>query len=139
MTDISTSVCRPSVRKQPSRAKKSELEEGFKESRLMDFLKRTRKDVLRLQIEHKDLIWSIDASFAVHEDKRSHTGAVLLLGKGSVQSFSMKQKVNTRSSTEAELVGVDDMMSQVLWTILFLEAQHYKFRKVIIHQDKAGG
>ena len=47
-------------------------------------------------------------------------GAVLLMGRGAIQLFSMKQKVNTRSLMEAELVGVDDMMSQVLWTILFL-------------------
>ena len=90
---------------------------------------------MRIRIEHEDLIWSVDAAFAVHDDKRSHTGAVLLMGRGAIQSFSMKQKVNTRSSTEAELVGVDDMMSQILWTRLFLQEQQYEFGKVVIHQD----
>ena len=28
------------------------------------------------------LTWSVDASFAVHQDMRSHTGAALSMGKG---------------------------------------------------------
>ena len=35
---------------------------------------------------------------------RSHTGATMTLGKGIPFSISRKQKINTRSSTEAELV-----------------------------------
>ena len=54
---------------------------------------------------------------------------------GSVQSISSKQKLNTRSSTEAELVRVDDVATLVLWTKLFLEAQGYEIEKNIIYQD----
>eukprot|EP00980_Cylindrotheca_fusiformis_P022667 scaffold9546_cov59-Cylindrotheca_fusiformis.AAC.1 len=36
------------------------------------------------------------------------TGAVMTWGDGAVQTISRRQKLNTRSSTEAELVGVDD-------------------------------
>ena len=62
--------------------------------------------------------WSIDASFAVHGDMRSHTGGCGTLGGGAFYALSSKQKLNTRSSTEAQLVGVDDMMGKVLWTRL---------------------
>ena len=55
--------------------------------------------------------WCIDASFAVHDNMRSHAGAVMTLGKGAALSPSTKQKLNTKSSTEAELVGVDDTMT----------------------------
>jgi len=34
-----------------------------------------------------------------------------------------KQKLNTKISTEAELVGIDDAMGQVLWMQHFLAAQ----------------
>jgi hypothetical protein len=61
------------------------------------------------------LTWPVDASFAVHKDMRSHTGAVLTLGQGALMSMSIKQKINTKSSTEAELVGVDDAMNFVEW------------------------
>jgi hypothetical protein len=67
--------------------------------------------------------WSVDASFAVHKDMRSHTGAVLTLGQGALMSMSLKQKINTKSSTEAELVGVDDAMNFVEWIQLFVEEQ----------------
>ncbi|KAG7345085.1 reverse transcriptase RNA-dependent DNA polymerase [Nitzschia inconspicua] len=54
----------------------------------------------------RNIRWWVDASYAVHPDMRSHTGATMTLGKGSVYSMSTRQKLNTRSSTEAELVGV---------------------------------
>jgi hypothetical protein len=69
------------------------------------------------------LKWSVDASIAVHKDMRSHTGAVLTMGQGALMSMSIKQKINTKSSTEAELVGVDDAMNFVEWIQLFAEQQ----------------
>ena len=57
------------------------------------------------------------------------------LGKGSVYSMSRKQKLNTRSSTEAELVGVDDGITLVLWTRLFLMHQGIHLRDNVVYQD----
>ena len=57
------------------------------------------------------------------------------LGKGVIYGTSTRQKLNTRSSTEAELVAVDDCMSQVLWTRYFLAAQGYDINDCIVHQD----
>ena len=58
--------------------------------------------------------WWVDGSFAVHPDFKSHDGATMSMGKGPVYSTSTRQKLNTKSSTEAELVSVDDVMPQVL-------------------------
>ena len=69
------------------------------------------------------LTWNIDASFAVHPDCKSHIGACLPLGHSSILSISVKQKINTKSSTKAELVGVDDAMTFVIWTKHFFESQ----------------
>ena len=57
------------------------------------------------------------------------------MGKGSVYSSSIKQKLNTKSSTESELVAADDNMPQLLWTKYFLEAQGYKVNKSLLYQD----
>ena len=46
-------------------------------------------------------------------------------------SRSTNQKVNSRSSTEAELIVMDDVIAKVLWTKLFLEAQGYKINKIL--------
>jgi hypothetical protein len=40
----------------------------------------------------------------------SHTGGGLTMGRGFQIISAAKQKLNTRSSTESELVSVDDMM-----------------------------
>jgi hypothetical protein len=46
-----------------------------------------------------------------------------------------KQKINTRSSTESELVGEDDTMPGVMWTRYFMEAQGHDIEKHILLQD----
>ena len=66
-----------------------------------------------------NMVWSIDASFAVHMDMKSHTGYCLTLGTGAPISGSQSQKINTRSSTESELVGVDIVISYVKRTSLY--------------------
>ena len=50
-------------------------------------------------------------------------------------TMSRKQKLNTRSSTEAELVGADDASQLILWTKLFLEEQGYQVTDNILYQD----
>jgi len=37
--------------------------------------------------------------------------------------------------TDAELIGVDDAVTQILWTKLFMEAQGYPIEKNIVYQD----
>jgi hypothetical protein len=43
--------------------------------------------------------------------------------------------MNVRSSTEGELVAVDDAATMIWWTKLFLEAQGYEVEKNIVYQD----
>jgi hypothetical protein len=99
--------------------------------RLMHYLNGSTDEVLFLAADDLHVVkWYVDASFAVHEDFRSHTGGTMSYGTGVPISISRKQKLNTKSSTEAELVGVDDATTLILWTKLFLEAQghHISFK-----------
>ena len=66
---------------------------------------------------------------------RSHSGIIMMLGKGALYSSSCKQKLKTKSSTEAELVGIDDAMGQVLWTEHFLAVQGEYVPTTTIYQD----
>ena len=59
----------------------------------------------------------------------------MTFGRGAVQSLSRKQKLNTRSSTDSEVVGFDDAATMILWTKLFMEAQGYKIERNIVYQD----
>jgi hypothetical protein len=106
--------------------------------RLMKYLNGTKNKRLTLSAGNLRCIkWYVDASFAFHPDLKSHTGATVLFedGKGVVQSVSRKQKLNTKSSTEAELIGVNYISVMILWTKWFLEAHGYDMEKNIWYQD----
>ena len=66
---------------------------------------------------------------------KSHTGSIFTMGKGAIVSDSTKQKVNSRSSTEAELNAIDDEIPKVVWSKRFMEAQGYPVECLIIYQD----
>ena len=82
--------------------------------RLIGYLKRTIKLPLILRADGVNLIkWWVDASYAAHDNMRGHTGGTMSMvkdGCGSIISISNKKKLNTKISTEAELIGEDDAM-----------------------------
>ena len=77
----------------------------------------------------------VDASYAVHPDMKSHTGGVMSFGTGGLICKSSKQKLNTKSSTEAEVVGASDYLPNTLWVKMFMEAQGYNILENYFEQD----
>ena len=62
-------------------------------------------------------LWTwVDASYALHRDMKSHTGRIMSLGLRGIAQKSTKHKLNTISSTEAELVGDSDYLLNVTWS-----------------------
>ena len=57
------------------------------------------------------------------------------LGQGTVSAMSSKQKIDTRSSTEAELAGVNQPLPMILWSKLFCNAQGMNMTDNMLHQD----
>ena len=103
---------------------------------MTQYMRLTRELVLRLGADNlTTLHWWVDGSCAIHDDMKGHTGGALSMGKGVIYGTSTRQKLNTRSSTEEELVAVDDCMAQVLWTKYFLAAQGYETSAHVILQD----
>ena len=60
---------------------------------------------------------------------------MMSFGIGALHTKSTKQKLNTKSSTEAELVGVSEYLPYHIWLINFLEYQGYKVKKKLLFQD----
>ena len=58
--------------------------------------------------------WCVDAAYGVHWDCKDHTGTLMSMEKGAVLSFSRGQKLNAGSSTEAEIVAVDEGITKPL-------------------------
>ncbi|KAL7460772.1 hypothetical protein ACHAXS_001216 [Conticribra weissflogii] len=48
------------------------------------------------------------------------------LGKGTIPAGAKKQKINTKSTTKSEIMGVDDFSGQILWTNYFMKMHGYK-------------
>lgn len=78
----------------------------------------------------------VDASFAIHNDGKSHSGIVIFVGGVEVFCASRKQKCVSKSLIEAELV----VLSDNLWFIeLFHELISFitnsKIETPLIYQD----
>jgi hypothetical protein len=112
-------------------------EDDYKKlKRMLQFIGATKDDYLTLLASRlHNVRWWVDPAYAVHHDMKSHTGGALSFGRGVIYGTSKGQKLNTKSSTKAELVGTDDVTPQILWTLFFLEAQGHKIEDNILYQD----
>ena len=104
--------------------------------RVLQYLKGTMYLKLTLTVDSLNTIrWWVDASYGVHADLKGHTGMMMSLGKGATMSFSRGQKLNCRSSTEAEIIGIDDAIPDIMWGKYFIEAQGYGVTSNVLLQD----
>ena len=77
----------------------------------------------------------VDAAFCPHDDGKSQTGLVIMLGHCLICARSSKQKMNAKDSTEAELIALSDKTQDILWCCDFLQEQGYNMEAPTIHQD----
>ena len=104
--------------------------------RLLEYLNGTLELPLILGATDLSTLYTwVDASYATHHDMRSHTGGVVSFGIGGVLCKSSKQKLNTKSSTEAELIGVSDYLPNTLWVMNFMKSQGYPILSSYLAQD----
>ena len=118
------------------RIEKAHKDDWKKLVRVLAYLKGTLD--LRLCLGAADTTvveWWADSSFAVHHDLRSHTGTLGSLGQRAFYSSSKAQKLNTTSSTVAEVVAAAEVVPQMLWTTSYLKHQGCEIDKAVLHQD----
>ena len=126
----------PAVAYLCTRATKSTTRDWKKLKRVLSYMKDTADDKRIIGANSvNDIFTWIDAAHAVHENMRSQTGGCMSMGWGVFHARSGKQKINTKSSTESELVGTSDYLPYDIWAIMFLMAQGYKIVKNILFQD----
>ena len=119
-----------------SRVSNPDQDDYMKLGKVIKYLESTLHLTLRLQADETNLLqWWVDVAYATHPDMKGHTGATFTMGHGSIYSNSLKQKLVARSSTEAELIGVHDILPQILWTHNFLMSQGYPVQKNVVYQD----
>ncbi|CAJ1950718.1 unnamed protein product [Cylindrotheca closterium] len=119
-----------------TRVSRPDEDDYAKLARCIKYLRATKYMPLTIELGDEFIMqWWVDASFAVHNDMKSHTGAVLTMGKGAIIAISTKQKINTDSSTVAELVGVHDALPMIMWSRYFIASQGHTVVDNVIHQD----
>jgi hypothetical protein len=77
----------------------------------------------------------VDASHGVHRDYKGHTGGLVTLGAGPVNVDSSKQRLNSKSSSETEVIAQSDYLSEVVWVRDFLMEQGYDVGPATFYQD----
>jgi hypothetical protein len=119
-----------------TRVKEPDVDDWRKLCHLVEYLRSTRELPLTLAADGTGVLsWYVDASFAVHPDMKGHSGGAMTMGTGFPLDKSTKHRLNTRSSTESEIVAVDDLIPQILWVRLFLKAQGFTVSDNILYQD----
>ena len=119
-----------------TRVSKSNEKDWAKLKRCLCFLKGTFDDLRTMGADNlRELHVWIDASHAVHENMRGHTGGSMSMGTGTLHNKSSKQKLNTRSTTESEVVGVSEYLPYDIWQVNFFKEQGYDIRNNYIYQD----
>eukprot|EP00956_Cyclotella_meneghiniana_P042119 scaffold248363_cov77-Cyclotella_meneghiniana.AAC.2 len=119
-----------------TRVKRPDEDDWGKVKRVLQYLYGTKHMPLNLTVDNlQSTKWFIDSAHGVHIDCKGHSGGGMTLGQGAVMSGSRKQKINSRSSTETEVIGVDDFMPNVLWSLYFLQEQGYGTEHAVIYQD----
>jgi len=127
----------PSISFLLPRVQKATEQDAGKLDRVMRYMNanRERGIVIEPDADGLHLHAYVDASFAVHESMRSHTGMTIGIGKGPVFTKSSIQKVIGISSTEVELIGVATSLPQVIWVRDFLLEQGYLIGPAVLYQD----
>ena len=121
-----------------TRVTKCDIDDLEKLKRLLKYIRGTRDRgiVLRPGAKGMQVRQFVDAAYGVHSDGKSHTGSTITLGDaGPVCSKSSKQHIVTKSSTEAELVGLSDSANESFHMRNFIVAQGHESGPVTLYED----
>ncbi len=106
-----------------TRVKSPDEDDWGKLKRVLKYLNGTKYLKLSISVENLGILkWYVDGLYNIHWDCKGHGGAMFTMGKGAVSSYSRQVKLNTRSSTETELVVADMYMPEMLWSLYFMES-----------------
>jgi hypothetical protein len=111
-----------------TRVTRATAEDKEKLDRVIGYLRKTTNLNLILKCDPDKaitVITYVDASYGVHSDGRSHTGMGITLGGGFILAKSVKQNTVTKSSTEAELMGVSNYAGEGINLGSFIHNQLY--------------
>ena len=103
---------------------------------MLSWVKETIDDNRIIGAESLTYVYTgIGADHAFHSDMISHTGGDISMGHGVLHEKLSVQRLNTKISMEAELVGVSEHLTYNLWLMIFLHGQGYRKMKNVVYYD----
>ena len=66
---------------------------------------------------------------------KGHTSGLVSLGRGTIHNKLSKQKINTKSSTESEVVDASDFIPWTIWLKRILQELGYGMKRTLLYQD----
>jgi len=108
--------------------------------RILRYLAGTENHGLIIQrSEHKSIIGFSDADWATDTyDRKSTTRYCIYFGANFVSWSSHKQKVISRSSTEAEYRSIVAVLAKILWLTSLFQELHISTEVPKIYSDNLG-
>ena len=120
-----------------TRVKKFTQSDKLKFYKILHYLNSTKFIHLNLECSQQNISIDAfaDASYGISANRKSQSGHVIMIGKGSILAQSIKQKIVTKSSTEAELVSASDIISPIQQIRSLLQDFRIPIKGVRLHQD----
>jgi hypothetical protein len=104
--------------------------------RILSYLAGTKKRTLFFKANSKlTLEIYADAAHMIHKDAKGHGGIIGTSGSAPIFTKSFKFKLVTRSSTESEMVCLEEAVTFALWTLVLLRDFDELKLPVTIYQD----
>lgn len=108
-------------------------------NRVLAYIAGTRDKGLKLWSDNGVTLYAtVDASYACHDDFKSHSGCTLHVGSksGSIVTISKKQKVTADSSTIAEFIATHLITKEIMWARSLMKSLGYpQDEPTILYED----
>ena len=82
-----------------------------------------------------EVLTYVEASYAMHNNMRGHNGGCMTFGWGLIHEKLYKQKLNTKGSTESEVVRASGFVQFSIWLAIYMEHQDYNVKRKQLVQD----
>ena len=100
---------------------------------MLSWVKQTIDDKRIIEADSLTYVYTwIDAAYAIHSDKRSHNGGSIYMRHGVLHKKESVQRLNTKISREAQVVGMSEYLPYSLYLMIFLHGQVYGIMNNIV-------
>ena len=104
---------------------------------VLQYLNQTKDLKMKYKPDSLQLYAYIDASYALHQDAKGQSGIIISMGKSGPPVFckSRKQKLVSRSSTESELIALNEGLPEVVWAKQFMDSLGFVQKIITVFED----